>query len=319
MADTNGNGSSSGGESNRWRNPPGKTPLEALIEVADMDEGDIERDGSPWQPGYELEVVGRGGMVGLERRRVTVAQRGYVNQVGRNREVNVTGDYDLTVNQSSTVNIGGPPEGGGAGFGAVEWGSDKLKVEGDAKYAFGERKVMMTGIYHREWNGGIVRIAGMEGVICGGVFLRIHAGVSMSMSAINSGDVYIGVARFAGARLYLAGFQYRAAQMCMWNSGAYVRLASITVEPLLGVPSQPAPSKSIGSRLSSLVTWVGAFLPFVEIGIGLLMLPIGAVMGIVALIQKARGVKKPMPPPVTPRVRFRNGVEVRNTGLELTT
>ena len=110
---------------------------------------------------------------------------------------------------------------------------------------------MLIGILNRQWNGGVMRLASMEGVICGGGFLRLIASPSATISGINSGDVYGGCARVAVVRSYLAVLQYRAAQTATWASAIYNRTATFVVEPVVGSPSAtssptPRPKLPVG-------------------------------------------------------------------------
>ena len=59
----------------------------------------------------------------------------------------------------------------------------------------------------------------------------------------------------------------------------------------------------------------GAVLPFVDIAMGVVALPVGIAMLIAGIVRK----KQPVPPSGPPRVRMRNGMRVVNAGLELHT
>ena len=260
----------------------------------------------PWKDGHQLEITGRGGLYNLERRRVTVAAKAYHSRVRKNRDVQVTGDYTSTVDGDATVTIapGNVP--------VTSPGLEKLTVNGAATMEFGERRTLLTGTVNRVWTGPIKRMIGMEGVICGGAFARIHAGPAMTIAALMSGDVYGGAARVAGARIYVAGLGYRSADSASWAMGAYIRSTNFTIEPEIGSPSQTTPASKMSEKIGRIAM---GLCPFLEIGIGLLMLPIGLVSMLVNKIRR-RSPKTAIGPP---RMRTINGVVMTSTGMEVHT
>ena len=297
-----------GTASEKWK-PSQPTTLQSLLAIVDgpdetLDEtsddtgdetsddtGDdtSDSDPMPWRPGHSLRITGTGGLHDLERRRISIAPGGYSKQTLKNLTLNVTGNYDLTVDGDQTLSIGphssssSSPSGTSdtddsessspsAGTGDTDdsessssssgtddtnasdrlagtlWGRDKLVVRGEANMSAKDRLTLISGTYQRFWSGGIVKLAGMEGVICGGVFVRVHTGPSATIAVLCSGDVYGGAARASGVRTYVAAMNYRAAVAAAWACGAYVRSTSFTIEPVLGSPSQDAPTKNLAKK-----------------------------------------------------------------------
>ena len=284
----------------------GASPVEALLPFLEKGEGDGVADGAtearadPWHGSDRLQVAAAGGLVQRERSTAVLA-RAYTDTVTGDSRTEVGGDCERTIDGDATVKVDG--------------GTDALEVDGDAEIEFDERMVTMSGRIDREWKGAITRMAGMEGVICGGAYTKVYAGAAMTVCALATGDVYGACARFAGARVHVAGLHYRAAKVAMWRTGAYVRSAGVVVEPLIGSPSQQSPAKSVAQKAARIMKGVSAVLPFVDIAVGLVALPVGIVMLIANVVRK----KKPEPPSGPPRVRMRNGVRVSNAGLEVNT
>ena len=275
-------------------------PVEALLPFLDTD-GDADGVGrDPWHGDERLRVAAAGGIV-LRERATAVLARAYTDTVEGDSRTQVSGDFERTVDGDASLD--------------VEGGTDALDVEGEAAIEFDERMVRMSGTIERNWTGSITRMAGMEGIICGGAYTKVHAGPSMTVSALATGDVYGACARFAGARVHVAGLHYRAARVAMWNTGAYVRSAGTVVEPLIGSPGPGGPAKSLKAKAARIMKGVGAVLPFVDIAMGVVALPAGIAMLIASAVRK----KQPEPPAGPPRVRMRNGMRVVNAGLELHT
>jgi hypothetical protein len=178
---------------------------------------------------------------------------------------------------------------------------------------------MMSGTINRRWNKGVMRLASMEGVICAGAMTRVIAGPSATMSGLMTADIYGGIARAAVVRNYLAVLQYRAARTAAWAVGAYLRNATVVIEPLMGSPSGGAPVSNFGARMGRLgriaskvrkgasATAAAAAMvcPVVDIGLAILSLPLVAV-GIYALIKGFIVKPIPIPPTGPPRSRIRN-------------
>ena len=288
----------------------GASLVEALLPFLDKAEGEADEadetdeatEGSadPWHGTDRLQVSAAGGLVQREGCTAVLA-RAYTDTVTGDSRTELGGDGERTV--------------GGDALTKVEGGTDALAVDGDAEIRFDDRQVMMSGTVEREWTGAITRMAGMEGVICGGAYTKVCAGAAVTVCAIATGDVYGACARFAGARVHVAGLHYRAAKVAMWRTGAYVRSAGVVVEPLIGSPSAQSPAKSVARKAARIFKGMSAVLPFVDIAVGIVALPVGVVMLIANIVRK----KNPEPPSGPPRLRMRNGVRINNSGLEVNT
>ena len=292
------------------------TLLDSLIGVADQPEWQRRLvTGSPWQAGYELTLSTMGNLKNLERRRVTVFPDGYRNYRKADLAVDVSGRCEIRVDGDQPVSVGPVDLGSDTGGTATNPGLDELTVNGDATMRFDERTTLITGAINRVWTGPVTRLAGMEGVICGGIFARVHAGPSMTASVLVTGDVYGGAARASGARIYVAGMHYRAAQTAHWlMPGAYVRNAGALLEPLLGSGSGNTPTKSLAGKVAKLGI---ALCPFLEMGIGVVMFPVAVTRLIAALVRK----RPPKPAGGLPRTRTRTvaGVEISSASSVIDT
>jgi len=282
-----------------WR-PAGTPILNALLQhVPDA------TDRRPWQQGVELSIHGQGGLVSKDKRRYTIVGHGeYANHVGGSRTV-AANTQDVRTTKQVTTRVA---RQGDVQVQGVPWGRDSLTVEGDAKITFGARLAMMSGIVNRVWNGGVMRLASMEGVICGGGFLRLIASPSATLSGINSGDVYGGCSRVSVVRSYLAVMQYRAAQTATWTSGIYNRTATFVVEPVVGTPSANPVSNTASklARLGRTFAMARMLCPVLDILVGVATF---VPFGIYAIYKLIAGVvKKPVPAPLSgpPRIRNRN-------------
>ena len=282
----------------------GASPVEALLPFLEKGEGEVdgatEARADPWHGSDRLQVAAAGGLVQREGSTAVLA-RAYTDTVTGDSRTEVGGDYERTIDGDASIQVDG--------------GTDALGVDGDAEIDFDERMVTMSGRIDREWKGAITRMVGMEGVICGGAYTKVYAGAAMTVCALATGDVYGACARFAGARVYVAGLHYRAAKVAMWRTGAYVRSAGVVVEPLIGSPSQNTPAKSVAQKAARIFRGVSAVLPFVDIAVGIVALPVGIAMLIANVVRR----KNPEPPSGPPRVRMRNGMRVSNAGLEVNT
>ena len=267
----------------------------------------------PWVAGHALHIRGYGGMVSRERRHYTILGNGdYASYVAGGRTL-VADEQTVAVDSVSTTIARRDAADQDAG---IPWGRDSLTVLGDAELTVGSRTVLMGGIVQRNWNGGVMRLASMEGIICGGGFLRLIAGPSATLSALSTGDVYGGCARVAVVRTYLAVLQYRAAAVAAWAVGIYLRSASFVIEPIIGMPSSGGPVSNTASKLARLgraLSAVRMLCPPLDILIGVAtFVPLG-IYGLYKLI--AGIVKKPVPiPPVgPPKVRIRNAGMTQET------
>ena len=271
---------------------------EAEEETAAAADGTTDAAGDPWHGNDLLHVSAAGGLVQREACTAVLA-RAYTDAVLGDSRTEVAGDCERVIDGDATVKVAG--------------GTDALDVDGDAEIGFDERMVMMSGTVEREWTGTIIRMAGMEGVICGGAYTKVLAGAAVTVCALATGDVYGACARFAGARVNVAGIHYRTARLAMWRAGVYVRSAGVVVEPLIGSPSQHGPAKSIGDKAARILRGASAVLPFVDIAVGIASIPVGIGKLIANVVRR----KSPEPPSGPPRMRIRNGVRVCNAGLEV--
>ena len=295
-----------------WR-PAGTSILNGL-----MQQVPTATDHHPWQAGHELHMQGLGGLVDKANRHFTLVGQGeYANHIGGCRKI-VAEVQSIETHRHLTVSIG---KGESAPEADVPWGRDSLTVDGDAEMSFGSRTLMMSGFVTRNWNGGVMRLASMEGVICGGAFLRLIASPSATLSGLMTGDVYGGCARVSTVRTYLAVLHYRAAAAAAWTMGVYVRNATFTIEPVVGVLSQAKPVSDIGrilARLGKMLEIARMLCPVLDIFGGVLS---AIPMGIYALIALIAGIVKtpnPLPMAGPPRLRQMNvGVRVENYGAFL--
>lgn len=257
----------------------------------------ILSDYLPWRPGDQLEVMARGGLYNLERRRVMVAAESYASTVMRNRKSEILGNYHTSVGPSTSVNVGPIPdelvaEDQRESLPATT-GLDRLTVHGNANIRLVERKAMMTGTVNRVWTGAITRMASMEGILCAGGFARAHAGSSATLAPIISGDVYGQGIHVAASRIHMATLGYRSADTAQWSMGLYTRATQFTIVPILGTPSKTKPPSTILAKLFRLAR---GLLPFLDIGVGLAMLLPSIAAMIYGFI-----VRKPKPPTGPPR------------------
>ena len=289
-------GSNNGAAAERWR-PTGTAMLNALLEHVPG-----ETDRRPWQPGVELNVHGQGGLASRDRRRFTIIGHGeYANHVGGCRTL-ASNRQGIRTTKDLTTRIAR----GASATGRSTTGRDSLRVDGDAEITFGGRLVMMSGTLNRQWHGGVMRLASMEGVICGGGFLRLIASPSATLSGLNTGDVYGGCARVAAIRSYLAVLQYRAAQTATWASAVYNRTATFVVEPVVGTPSAN-PATNTASKLARL----GRTFEMARMLCPVLDILVGAAtfvpFGLYAIYRLISGVvRKPVAAPLTGPPRIRN-------------
>ena len=274
----------------------------------------------PWQAGYELHIQGLGGVVSKERRRYTILGHGtYSNHIGGCRSL-IANRQDIQSSREIQTSIGRIQDGPDID---IPWGRDSLEVIGDATINVGARMLMMSGVVTRNWNGGVVRVASMEGVICGGAFLRLIAGPAATLSPLMSSDVYGGCARTAAVRTSLAVLYYRAASSAAWLSGLYVRNATFVIEPIVGSPSAGTPQSRLAAKMARLgraLSVARMVFPVLDIFIGLTT---AVPMGLYALGRLISGiVKKPnaIPPTGPPRVRNRSaGVGIATYGSQVCT
>ena len=303
-------------KNNPWR-PMEASLIESLLGVPDTRARNINFDAVPWRNGYELSIVGSGGIQELEDRRVVIAAMQHTSYVGRHLEKTVTGESKLHVHHDLTVSVYPLPTGDSAGSASgsssgdsgestaitgVPWGEDKLTVVGDATWDVGDRMTLMTGAIRRDWTGRIMRLAGMEGVICMGLHMRIITGAAMSVSALMSGDVYGGAARAALLRMHVGGFVYRSVEVCAWAGLGYVRSTGVTIEPAIGSPTQNTPETRLWMKLGRLSL---ALCPFLDMAIGIATLQLNIAIALGTSIASKIKKEPPKPPAGRPRTRTR--------------
>ena len=292
-----GNGGNGAASLPIWE-PSGSNTLESLLAFADMPASEFASKGTPWEPGHQIQITGRGGMRSYDKRRVTIARSSYQSHVAGRRDEVIEGDYNLTVDGDHSVSV---------------LSTDSLDVNGDMDWEFHEKLTIMSGTVNRLWHNGVTRYVGMEGIICGGAFSKTFAAGSATICAVASGDVYGGCARVSASRLYIAGMNYRSAEAAIWQTGAYVRNTFVTLEPIIGSPADTKPESGIARMAAKLAMWT---CPFLEIGAGVAMFPVGIAMAIKGLVAK----KPPKPPSGAPRLRQRTvGVESRSRASEIST
>ena len=310
-----------------WRQP-GQTRLEALLEFVPHHvpalgalPGAVQRptrppDATPWEPGHAIRIQTLGGIVSKERRRYTIIGHDeYHHHVAKHRDGTIGTSQSLTHAQGQTVLV---RRGEQVEEMSADWGRDALEVKGDARIKFHSRTTMLSGHISRRLDGGVVRMASMEGVICGGFFMRAIVGPSANMSLFCTGDVYGGAARVSINRSMLALMHYRAAQHAAWASLLYRRAANIVIEPVVPITADPGPRGRILAKLARLaraidkvLTPLRMVLPPLDILLGVItFLPMLA-FGLGMLAYNL--IKKPIPIPQagTPRVHNRNvGVDL---------
>ena len=314
----------------KW-SPAEATMLSSLIAMADKDRDLYEDDGSkvPWRVGHALKVAATGGLYDRQRRHVMIAADRYSGYRAKNSAVNVTEDCNLQVDgnitmvvrqnlpasastssSSASSSASGSSSSSGSspldGLEGVAWGQHRLAVTGNATYRANDRTTLLSGLhtrYERVWNGSIMRIAGMEGVICAGFYLRTIMPISATISALVSGDVYGVSGRASLVRVNLAGMGYRSVEACAWAIGFYYRSTAFTIEPIIGTPTQHQPTKNILRKIGRLML---ALCPFLDLLAGLAAFFIGGPYNLIkGGINKLRGKKK-TPQAGPPRVRVRN-------------
>jgi len=259
--------------------PEAPTSIQALKAIPGW------KGGTPWSEKHQLEIIANGGLYSRDRRRLQVAGNIFTATVNGDRNVEVTRDHRLEVEGNATFSV---------------QGADALKVAGDADWHAHDRMTLGAGNLQRRWEGPILRMIGMEGIICGGAFLKTFTGVSTTMAPLASGDVYGGAVRAAGARARMHGTMgYRSSEMCMWNCGVFQRMCATLIEPIVNTPRQDPPRNMLlkAGRIGM------GLCPLADILFGLLSAPVTMAMA-ARNFRKNRG-KPPAPPAGPPRVHMR--------------
>ena len=299
-----------------WIDDPDTSTLASLLEVADRGRYGRATRGVPWRRGHELAIVGWGGVFDRSGRRVTITAGPMQSYVQTHRSVNIAADETFVCDQDLSITVGAPPadeesdtgtssDGSDTGtttdeaLAGVAWGNETVRVGGDMHWKYHDRKLTVHGAVNRVWLGGITRFVGMEGIICAGAFVRTLAGLSTTLGAVASGDVYGGCVRTSGARTVIAGLNYRSMDSGAWSCGTYSRLTSSTI-----VPVAPSPNAAAASMLAKAAKVGLGVMPFADIALGMLGLLLMPLKLLWALINKARGIP-PKPPTVAPRMLTR--------------
>ena len=249
---------------------------------------------TPWKPKHQLEINAAGGIYSRDRRRLQVAGNVFIGAVKEDRNVEVTGDSELKVDGNATFSVKG---------------TNRLRVAGDADWHAHDRMTLGTGEVSRLWKGGILRMIGMEGIICGGAFLKTFTGTSATMAPIASGDVYGGSNRVAGLRTRMHSHMgYRSSEICMWTCGTFIRSCGTLIEPIPGTPAQD-PRRNMLKKAGR----IGLGLcPVADILFGLLSAPVTIALAIRNFVKRN---KKPQPPKGPPRVFNRTALVTNQSRL----
>ena len=254
-------------------------------------------DTVPWSPGHELSLRANGGAHLRDDTRVTVVEGMYSSFVKDDRTVQITGDRHVEIKDKLLSSIETV---------------DTLTVNGSTKIKAHDRLVIGLGNVDRKWTGPMLRMAGMEGVIAGGIFCKTFAALSITMSPLATGDVYGGALHSAGLRLRIAGkFSYQSAERAANVGGLLVRNNAITLEPIIGTAALNPP-RHWGKKLARI--GLGLFPPG-DILLGVAMLPFAIAMGIYSI---AKNWNTPPPPPTgPPRVHNRSyGTKIEARSME---
>ena len=287
-------------EPTHWR-LPGQTRLQGMLDYVTSERRVEGID--PWEKGLELYLQCQGGEVTRDRRRYTVAGPGGVSfYVGGQRNATY-GKAERRCEKSQALAVSKMT--GAEGLDA-DWGVDSLRVLDKARYEFHSRTLLMSGFVERTWNGGVVKMCSMEGVICGGAMVRAIAGPSATMSGLATADVYGGIARAAATRTMVALLHYRAAKDAMWAMLIYNRNANFVIEPLVGTVAPLPAYSSVEAKLAKIgaqVQKVSAICPVVDILFGVFVgIPV-ALYGLGKMISAITRKPNIIPPMGPPKVR----------------
>ena len=274
------------------------TTVDSLLAVAGWTEDELKERGKPWVPGHGIHYSGIGGMRIRDNRHVTIAVGGYTSHVGGDRTLEVEGDVTFDIDSDTMFSTG--PSGAG---------SDRLHVKGNMHWHAHDKLIIGTGTVNRTWYGPVKRLVPMEGIICGGAYVKAFLGTSTTIGAFATGDVFGGAARTSASRTYVSGIGYRSTDNALWQLGLYARSTYVTLEPLIGSPSgtKPFNGSSHVARMAARISM--AVLPFLSILVGVITFPIALLLAIGALVSyldvRFFAAPPPKPPPTLPRVRNR--------------
>lgn len=284
--------------------PTKANTLDSLLALAGSGKDDRSRDGTPWGKGHELVYQGIGGIHVMGDRHVAVAADSYTTYMTGDRKVDVRGDMVLTAERAASV-VEAPDTG---------VSEDKLVVQGNMTSSFPDRITMGLGDINRRWTGTVLRIAGMEGVICGGSLSRQYFGGSATGSALQMRDVYGGAIRSSMLRIgFTLGVGYRSTDYGNWHMATYRRMSRVTIEPMIGSPKEVPTAFWRNADIASKIAF--SILPILGIlyGFGMLLyaaagLALAGLMGLLGMISPALAAKLARhknAPPTAPRVRER--------------
>lgn len=240
----------------------------------------------PWRENTELTLLGGGGIRTREDVHERVVGQSYLRHVAGNQTVRVGGDITVQVagNTSTSMSGSGPMSGGN---------SDRLHVKGDATWHAKDKIIMSKTDVMRRWEGGILRMIGMEGVICGGGFAKTYTGVSATFAPLASGDVYGGGTHHALSRIHVSGrLGYRSSELGAWRAGSYRRFSVFTTEPLQGSQAKDK-ERNWATKLGRIGLGI---CPLADIAFGLGSAVVGLGMTLTSLIMAAMGKKKQKQP-----------------------
>ena len=290
-----------------WRRT-GQSRAEGLVTGATDERSSEDERASPWTQGLHLEVRARGAQVSRDRElHRAIGHDGYSNSVYGNRHVK--SGFEHSVYSKDRVVVVQGMEGLGKDIlPGVNFGRDRLDVKEDATLAFRSRTTLMSGTLTRRFLGGFIKAAPMEGVICGGAFVRTIGGPSANLSALATGDVYGGAARAALSRTRISLLHYRAAHYAAWFSVFTGRTADFVIEPVVSTRQQESRSGVARklARLSKALNVARMLCPLVDIASGVIGL-VGALgFGLFKLIRnKIKGKPPPPPTETSPRSKTR--------------
>lgn len=249
-----------------------------------------DRSTPPWGGSQEAEMIGSGGIEVNDRRRETIAAQHYMSAVGGDLNMRTGGDCKVTVKHDRLT--------------MMDTGKDSIRVQGDAVWRTEERMVLGACNVERRWEGAILRMIGMEGIICGGFFMKTFSGgIFTTMSPLVSGDVYGGAVHASAIRFRACGgMAYRSSELAWWWATTYLRKAWTTIEPMPGSLQQDA-KRPLYEKVGRCLMGTN---PILDIMWGVTFMPMAIyslVKTIKNLIQKKKSPAEP--PQGLPRTRTR--------------
>ncbi len=233
------------------------------------------KEGTPWREGYELNIVGQGGLYEKEDNQVNVIRGTYSSQVNGDINIEVARDYKMRSDSAvrSTISPAETAAEGESTSSSAESvpGMDKLIVEGEATYYAYTRLLQAHNVLiNRVWTGAINRFTGQEGVIISGSYTRVHAGPVVSVVVAHTGDVYGGSLKFSSFRCYIGAFSFHSYDACSRVTGAYImRCKSWIMPPGSVVDHKQLKTQTVKGKMLKMVA---SLCPIFEILGGLFMM-----------------------------------------------